>query len=66
MQSCQLCLLQLKCVLFNFIVMYPSDKRSCLYASGAAKKREGRGGEGRGGEGRGGEGRGGEGRGGEE
>ena len=31
MQSGQLCLLQLKCVLFNFIVMYPSDKRPRLY-----------------------------------
>ena len=33
MQSCQLCLLQLKGVLFNFIVMYPSDKRPlvCLW-----------------------------------
>ena len=38
MHSCQLCLMQLKGILFNFIVMYPPDKRPRLYASGATKK----------------------------
>ena len=40
-QSCKLCLLILKCVLFNFIAMCPSDKqRPRLYAFGVANKRE--------------------------
>ena len=30
----------LKCVLFNFIAMNPSDKRPRLHAFGAANKRE--------------------------
>ena len=39
MQSCQLCLLQLKGVLLNFIVMYPSDKRPLVCLRCCKKKR---------------------------